>query len=173
MEALVGEIRMFAGDYAPLGWLPCNGSFISALEYEMLYAKIGNTYGEGPDSTFALPDLQGRVPLHVGSVTGGNPIVLGQYGGTEMVSLQESNIPPHAHEVAAEFNQATETVPGPNSRLAISSENAYVHATGDIAPILRPMNALSISRSEGGNKPVSVVQPFLAITFMIAYEGIF
>jgi microcystin-dependent protein len=173
MEQIIGEIRMFAGDYPPVGWLRCDGAYVSIEKYMLLHSKIQNTYGQATSTTFALPDLRGRIPLHVGTMDGQETIQLGQYGGSEKVSLNESNIPPHTHPVAAEIKIATSTIPDPTHRLATSIENAYIKANGDVTPTLQSMSELSISNSIGGNEPISIVQPFLVITFIIAYEGIY
>src|SRR5512138_1946918 len=100
-QPYVGELRMFAGNFAPAGWLFCEGQLLPISEYETLFNLIGTTYGGDGQSTFALPDLQSRVPIHMGQGPGLSSYVIGEAGGTEAVTLTVQQIPNHGHPAAA------------------------------------------------------------------------
>jgi microcystin-dependent protein len=185
MEPILGEIRMFAGDYAPVGWALCDGRLLKIYEYDMLFALLDTTYGGDGIETFGLPDLRGRAPLHNGAGPGVDPIYLGQIGGNENVTIQLKNVPPHSHPVDAVTNEATSNTPGTDMMMATAGMNVYVEnklypidpvpeeEPKSKLPTLVAMNPLSVADSNGGSKPVSIVQPYLAINFIIALTGIF
>jgi microcystin-dependent protein len=185
MEPIIGEIRMFAGNYAPVDWALCDGSLKEISEYETLFILIGTTYGGDGMSNFAMPDLRGRAPLHHGTGPGVDPIYFGQLGGNESVTILLKNVPPHSHPVDAVTNTATSEIPSPEMMMATSSKNVYVEnklypidpipaeEPKSKLPVLVAMNPLSVAISKGGAKPVSIVQPYLAINFIIALKGIF
>src|ERR1700751_3224332 len=108
-QPYVGEIRMFAGNFAPAGWMFCNGQLLPISEYETLFNLIGTTYGGDGQSTFGLPDLRGRIPIHMGS-----GFVQSQTGGAETVTLTTSQMPAHPHPVSATANSNTASLPGGN-----------------------------------------------------------
>jgi len=114
MDNYLGEVRIFAGNYAPEGWQFCNGQSLSVSEYQALYSLIGTTYGGDGVNTFALPDLRGRVPVGVGSGPGLTPRVLGQSGGSEEVALVESQIPAHGHNLTVNTSEASTATPSQN-----------------------------------------------------------
>lgn len=163
-DNFLGEIRMFTGNYAPRGWAQCNGQLLSISQYEALYTLIGTTYGGDGRTTFALPDLQGRIPLHMGQ-----GYVLGQKAGTETVTLISTQMPAHTHIPNASNLEGTDTSPA-NSVWAASFDPNVTPFAGT-APNTT-MNANSIS-SFGGNQPHENMMPFLTVTFIIATEGIF
>lgn len=99
-ECFVGEIRMFGGSFSPIGWLMCDGSLQSTQNYEVLFVLPGTTYGGDGQSTFAVPNLQSRVPMHFGSGSGG-PVVIGQMGGAEQVSISQATMAAHSHAAVA------------------------------------------------------------------------
>jgi len=126
MEAYIGEIRMFAGNYAPQGWKFCNGELLNiASDYEVLFALIGTTYGGDGRTNFRLPDLRLRVPIGVGQVPGSGQRLLGQQIGSDTVTLQPSDMPGHSHTINASTEDATTPTPGPGVTLAKTSAVFY------------------------------------------------
>jgi len=161
MEPYVGEIRMFGGNFAPVGWAICNGALIAISENEALFNLIGTTYGGDGVNTFALPDLRGRVPVHQG--VGFAP---GQSGGSETVTLTVSQLPAHTHVPQANSNPGTNASPSSNV-WASSSLNQYSsNAPG------APMDPAALG-STGGSQPHENMMPFVAINFIISLFGIF
>src|SRR2546422_11724296 len=110
-QPYVGEIRMFAGNFAPAGWMFCEGQLLPISEYETLFNLIGTTYGGDGQSTFALPDLRGRIPLHAGTGSDGINYTLAEQGGVESVTLTTNQIPAHTHPFTVSTNPATDTSP--------------------------------------------------------------
>ncbi|MEP6796247.1 MAG: tail fiber protein [Saprospiraceae bacterium] len=165
-QPYVGEIRMFGGSFAPAGWMFCDGQLLPISENETLFQLIGTTYGGDGQSTFALPDLRGRLPIHQGTYAG-NTFTLAQNGGTESVTLTTNHIPVHSHSFNTYNAVANSPNPG-NNLLGLSSQvNMYF---GDIPSI--PMNNGSIS-PVGGSQPHDNIMPFLCISFIISLFGIF
>lgn len=161
----VGEIRMFGGNYAPVGWAFCNGQLLSISENDALFALIGTTYGGDGVTTFALPDLRGRVPVGQG-VLGGTNFVLGQRAGTENVTLTTSQLPMHTHTVNA--NQGAGTTGNPsNAFWAQSTLNQY--ATADPNAAMSPQAI----QSAGGSQPHENMMPTLTLSYIIALYGIY
>src|SRR5688500_729032 len=105
-QPYVGEVRMFAGNFAPAGWMFCEGQLLPISENETLFQLIGTTYGGDGESTFALPDLRGRIPIHQG-----NNFILAETGGAEEITLTVNQIPAHTHPLLASANTATQTTP--------------------------------------------------------------
>jgi microcystin-dependent protein len=165
----VGEIRMFGGNFAPSGWAFCSGQIVSIAENEVLFNLIGTTYGGDGQTTFALPDLRGRLPVHLGTALG-STFVLGQAAGVEQVTLTTNQIPSHTHPLIATSNQATGSTPSASvlpGRTALATTTPY----GSDAPIIS-MSPSAIS-TVGGSQPHSNVQPFLCINFIISLFGVF
>jgi len=158
----VGEIRMFAGNFAPAGWAFCEGQLLPISEYDTLFTLIGTTYGGDGEETFALPNLSGRIPIHQG-----NGFIIGESGGAETVTLNVNQIPPHTHPVAASTNVATVTDPGGNVSAQTGTFDGYQTTGGGAA-----MAATAIS-SVGGSQPHTNFQPYLCINFIISLYGIF
>ena len=159
-QPYVGEFRMFAGNFAPAGWAFCDGSLMSIAENEALFQLIGTTYGGDGQSTFALPDLRGRLPLHQGS-----GLSIGESGGSETVTLTGNQIPAHSH--AAQASGAGGTQSGPGGGLwASSALNQF--AAGDGTNLMA--NNLG---SVGGSQPHDNMMPYLAVSFIISLFGIF
>jgi len=162
-QPYVGEIRMFAGNFAPAGWMFCEGQLLPISEYETLFNLIGTTYGGDGQSTFALPDLRGRIPLHQG-----NGFTLAETGGAEEITLTVSQIPAHSHPFLASTN---------NGGSANAQANVLARAVGGTFfyisdPPNNNMNAGSIS-SVGGSQPHTNFQPYLCVNFIISLFGIF
>jgi microcystin-dependent protein len=157
----IGEIRMFGGNFAPAGWAFCNGALIPISENDALFNLIGTTYGGDGQSTFALPNLQSRVPIHVGP-----GFALGQSGGTESVTLTTSQIPSHSHVPLAQAAVGSQNSPA-NGLWANSSVNPYSNVAPSVA-----MNVVAIG-STGGSQPHDNMIPFLAVNFILSLFGVF
>lgn len=172
----LGEIRLFGGTFAPRGWMLCNGALLAIAQNDALFALIGTTYGGDGQSTFGLPDLRGRVPVHQGQGPGLTNRVLGERSGTETVTLSTTQIPSHQHIPVATTAAGNVTVPGPTVIPAkpvdaISAPSLYVvPGTSTVTPT--PMAATSVG-VVGGSQPHSNEMPVLAANFIIAVEGIF
>ena len=160
----IGEIKVFSGNFEPDGWLYCNGLLLPIYKYPDLFAVIGNTYGGDGRTTFALPDLRGRVPMGEGAGAGLTNRLLGQEGGAETVTLTESQLPAHDHTLRATNSSATQTTPSGNI-LARASTPQYLNATTSVL-----MGTDSIG-STGGNAPHANVQPFSVLQFIIAVDN--
>lgn len=158
----IGEIRMFAGNFAPVGWAFCNGALIPISENDALFNLIGTTYGGDGQSTFALPNLQSRVPVHVGP-----GFVLGQTGGVETVTLTTNQIPSHTHAPLCNSGPGNQQSPSNGVWAAPTTGTMYSNA----APTL-PMAAGAIG-SEGGSQPHDNMVPFLVVNFIISMFGVF
>lgn len=163
-QPYVGEIRMFGGNFAPLGWMFCEGQILPIAENETLFNLIGTTYGGNGQETFGLPDLRGRVPVHQG---GG--IQLGQLAGTESVTLGVAQMPAHTHTMMVTSAAATDTAA--SGLVLAATASATVSPYGSDAP-RNVLNAASIS-SVGGSQPHENRQPFLCVSFIISLFGIF
>jgi microcystin-dependent protein len=160
-DPYVGEIRIFAGNFAPVGWMFCQGQLLPIGEYDVLYNLIGTTYGGNGQTTFQLPDLRGRLPIHQG---GG--FTLGQLAGVETVTLNTQQIPAHSHSFAA-FATAGNVNTPLNNLAAASAADVYYAAS--------PANAMgpnSISLT-GGSLPHDNFQPYLCLDFIISLYGIY
>jgi microcystin-dependent protein len=161
-QPYIGEIRMFAGNFAPLGWMLCEGQLLPISENEALFTLIGTTYGGDGESTFALPDLQGRIPIHQG---GGYS--LAESGGVEQVTLTVNQLPSHSHALLASTAGANSTDPG--SRLiAKPDKNLYRPAGGGVSAL-----AAQTAAPTGGSQPHQNFQPYLCVNFIISLFGIF
>jgi microcystin-dependent protein len=161
-QPYVGEIRMFGGNFAPVGWALCQGQLIPISENETLFNLIGTTYGGDGQSTFALPNLQSRLPVHQG---GG--FTLAQTGGVENVTLSIAQIPAHTHPVLATTNSNTAALPGGNYLAKGANVDIYDLNTAGSSTM-----APNIS-NVGGSQPHSNIQPCLAINFILALYGVF
>lgn len=160
----VGEIRMFAGNFAPAGWMFCEGQLLPISEYETLFNLIGTTYGGDGQSTFALPDLRGRLAVHQG-----NGFTLAETGGVETVTLTTSQIPSHSHPFLASTDPGGQTAPSKNvvAKIVGAAASAYIQG----APSA-PLAPGSIG-STGGSQPHDNFQPYLCIDFIISLFGVF
>lgn len=168
-EPFLGEIRMTGWNFASRGWALCNGQLMSIAQNTALFSLLGTTYGGDGITTFALPNLQGRVPIHQGQGPGLTNRTMGEMGGTETVTLIQTQMPAHTHAVNASQNanntSPSAAFPGNDSRG--TPANIY-----NSAPDGTVMNPAMISPS-GGNQPHENMQPYLCVSFMIALEGIF
>ncbi len=160
----VGEVRMFAGNFAPAGWMFCEGQLLPISENETLFNLIGTTYGGDGQETFGLPDLRGRVPIHMG-----NGFILAETGGVEEVALTEAQIPSHTHPLLATNNPADGAAPL-NQTLAVTQASTITPYGTD-----NPLAALHSSTISfvGGSQPHTNFQPYLCVNFIISLFGIF
>ncbi len=168
----IGQIRMFGGNFAPVGHVFCDGRLLPIAEYDTLYALIGTTYGGDGVSTFAVPDLRGRAPLHMGQARSGTTYVQGQLAGTETVTLLTSQMPQHSHAFAV--NTAASSAPAPTNNILATPTAVKMYDTKLDPPIVAAtaMAPAAILPS-GGSQPHENMQPFLAVTFIIAVFGVF
>jgi microcystin-dependent protein len=165
----LGEIKMFAGSFAPRGYAFCNGQILSIAQNTALFSLLGTMYGGNGTTTFALPNLQGRVPIHFGQGAGLSNYSLGEMSGAESVTLLQTQIPQHSHQLMANSGGGTDGLPASNKVLAASTARDKVYST--TAPNVA-LSTQAISPA-GGSQPHSNMQPYLAINFIIALEGIF
>ena len=163
-QPYVGEIRMFAGNFAPAGWMFCEGQLLPISENETLFQLIGTTYGGDGQSTFALPDLRGRIPIHQG-----NGFILAETGGAEEITLTVQQIPAHPHAFLATTNSAADS--NPTNLLPATSASATASPYGTDAP-LTSLSPTSVS-AVGGSQPHTNFQPYLCVDFIISLFGIF
>ncbi len=161
-QPYVGELRMFAGNFAPAGWMFCEGQLLPISENETLFQLIGTTYGGDGQSTFALPDLRGRVPIHQG-----NGFTLAETGGAEEITLTVNQIPAHSHPPLASENAGNTAQPNNLILGSSSTFDLYVDAVATSA--MAPQSIGSV----GGSQPHSNFQPYLCIDFIISLFGIF
>lgn len=162
-QPYVGEIRIFAGNFAPAGWMFCEGQLLPISENETLFQLIGTTYGGDGESTFAMPDLRGRIPVHQG-----NGFILAETGGAEEITLTINQIPAHNHPLMASPNIANSAQPANEVLGTASSVSMYFNEP----PAGAPMNVASISAT-GGSQPHTNFQPYLCVNFIISLFGIF
>ena len=162
----VGEIRLFAGNFAPAGWMFCDGSILTIADNTTLFQLIGTTYGGDGQQTFALPDLRSRVPIHMGQGVGLSNYVLGKNGGSETVALTVSQIPAHAHPLHANSNHGTAATPTNNVWAGSADFSQYaVGSNGNMFP-----GAVGLA---GGSQPHDNMLPYLSINFIISLFGIY
>jgi len=173
MEPYLGQIMIFGGNFAPRGWQFCNGQLLSIAQYSALFAILGTTYGGNGTTTFALPNLQSRVPLHWGTGPGLSTYVIGEAIGTESVTLSQGQMPAHTHLVKAVSATGDQSAPTnfyvASGTDAISGDalSNFSDANPDVT-----LNPNSLTPA-GSSLPFPIMQPILAITFVIAIEGIF
>jgi microcystin-dependent protein len=169
-QPFVGEIRMFGGNFAPVGWAFCDGALLPIADNDVLFTLIGTTYGGDGQTTFALPDLRGRIPVHAGTL-GGSQFTLGESGGTEDVTLTVQQIPIHSHaalSVAGAGNQASPA----NSIWAGTQSGTQIYADPPNATGAEvPMKVNNIAGT-GGSQPHTNMAPFLVISFIISLFGV-
>ena len=161
-QPYVGEIRMFAGNFAPAGWMFCEGQLLPISENETLFNLIGTTYGGDGQETFGLPDLRGRLPIHQG-----NGVTLAEAGGVEQVTLTVAQLPAHGHPVFAAGAVAND--PNPNNNVLGESSAVSLYQSGNPAAAMAPQSIGAV----GGSQPHSNFQPYLCIDFIISLFGIF
>jgi microcystin-dependent protein len=167
-QPYVGEIRIFAGNFAPAGWAFCEGQTLPISENETLFQLIGTTYGGDGQETFNLPDLQGRVPVHMGTAKGGTVYQLAEQGGTEEVTLTTQQIPLHNHALLASTAAGAQNNPANQVIAASPSIKLFIQDTPD-STLSKPQAVTPV----GGNQPHTNFQPYLCVNFIISLFGIF
>lgn len=183
----IAEIRMFAGNFAPRFWAFCNGQILPIAQNTALFSLLGTTYGGNGQTTFGLPDLRGRSPIHWGQGPGLSPYVLGEVSGTETVTVLTSQMPAHTHVITGGGGQASIGFPCSNGAgnsdspagnipaVTPSGDEQYVEAasaTGTMAPVTLTIPAPTAAAT-GGTQPHENRSPYLAVSFIIALNGIF
>lgn len=161
-QPYVGEIRMFAGNFAPAGWMFCEGQLLPISENETLFQLIGTTYGGDGQETFALPDLRGRLPIHQG-----NGFTLADTGGTEQVTLTPSQMPSHSHAFLGSTGSGSQANPAGALLASSVTMTPYTAETANAA-----LSSNSIA-TVGGSQPHTNFQPYLCVDFIISLFGIF
>jgi microcystin-dependent protein len=172
VQPFVGQMLMFCGNFAPSGTAFCNGQILPISQNTALFSLLGTNYGGNGTSTFALPNLQGSVPVNMGQGPGLSQYILGQTGGTQNVTVITSQMPAHSHVFSASTTNATS--PSPNGRVPAKPTvaNASAYAVSQSAPALAPQ-VMNQSDVAGGNQPHNNMMPTLFISFVIALVGVF
>ena len=161
-EPFIGEISMFAGNFAPRGWAFCDGQLLAISQNSALFSLLGTTYGGDGRTTFGLPDLRGRVPMHPGNGPGLSPRRLGEKGGSEANTLSVNSLPPHVHTLSVSNEEGELTSPVGNS-MAVSDDRNYINGS----------NATNNTGTVGGGQAVNNIPPYLGVHFIIALVGIY
>ena len=169
METYLGQILMVGFNFAPKGWALCNGQLLPIYQNQALFSLLGTYYGGDGRTTFALPNLQGRVPVHQGNNGSGN-YVMGASGGVETVGLGVNNLPSHSH--AANCSTTAGSTANPTNHFWGETSKGGSTLSTYVASANAQMAPTAIGAT-GGNVPVSVVQPYLCVNFIIALQGIF
>ncbi|MDH3451997.1 MAG: tail fiber protein [Gammaproteobacteria bacterium] len=163
-EPFLGEIRMFAGNFAPRGFALCDGQLVAISQNDALFSLLGTIYGGDGRTTFGLPDMRGRIPIHAGSGPGLSTRRIGSRGGAENVTVSANQMPAHTHQLQADADVANEHTPGGN---VLAAAPVYTNSTP-----ATPMAGAAIGTS-GSGQPHPNVQPFLCVNFIIALAGLF
>lgn len=180
MEEFIGVVKIFAGNFAPRGWAFCNGQILSIAQNTALFSILGTTYGGNGQTTFALPNLQGKVAIGQGN-GGGTTYVLGESAGTPNVSILTSNLPAHTHPAVSTLkvnNDATSAaVPSSSTSIGqakdINTDKVTIYATGAADVPLASSSVTTTVSPTGSNIPISIMQPYVALSYIICLEGIF
>ena len=168
-EPYIGEIIMFAGNFAPKGWMLCQGQLLSIAQNTALFSILGTTYGGDGVTTFALPDFRGRYPMQQGQGPGLTPRSLGEQGGSESVTLVSTQMPAHNHTLVCSNAQSDLSIPAANVLGADQGGATLNYVAG---PLDATMNPATIGVA-GGSQPHQNMSPFLALNFIIAVQGIY
>ena len=163
----IGEIRMFAGNFAPAGWMFCEGQILPISENDALFTLIGTTYGGDGQETFALPNLASRIPIHMGTGPDGTTYQIGAMAGTEQETLTVQQIPNHTHPMVASQDNALTNIASNGVLAAPTAIDTY----RGVPPVV-PLNASAVLPT-GGSQPHENTQPFLCINFIISLFGVF
>jgi len=167
-EPFIGSIVLFCGNFAPRGWATCDGQLLSIAQNSALFSILGTTFGGNGQTTFALPDLRGRVPLHPGAGVGLSPYNLGQSIGVESVTLLTTQMPAHNHGFSTPCSDGAPSTPSPVGAVLANQDQTPFYAAAGTAAM-----AAATSSMAGGSQSHENRQPLLAINFIIALEGIY
>jgi microcystin-dependent protein len=165
-EPFVGEIRMFAGDFAPRGWASCDGQLLAVSQNDALFSLLGTIHGGDGRTTFGLPDMRGRIPIHAGDGPALSVRQLGQKGGQERVTITQPELPAHSHDARASTNSATDNQPEGKVVSSSSATSRFVETTPT-------HNMASTVLDAGGSQPHDNLMPYLCVNFIIALFGIY
>lgn len=188
---MIGEIRAVSFGFAPEGWVKCNGQLLEPSQHPELFAMIGTTFGGDGTTSFAVPDLQGRIPLGQGSGNGLSPYTIGQSGGDETIQLTEEQLPAHSHtgtidsgataNVAIPTSNNTGSTNSPNGNYLanpedVNSDSVNLYSTQSdtttLSPFTAPVSGSIITNPSGNGTSITNVQPYLTVNYIIAVEGI-
>jgi microcystin-dependent protein len=175
-EPFLGEIRATSFNFAPTGWFLCNGQLLAIQQYAALFSLLGTFYGGNGIQTFALPNLQSRVPIHMGTGNGLSTYVIGETGGVENVTLLYNQMPLHTHLMNASTAYGTSTSPSLNVLATTNAGSGHGPSPGQLDFVTTAPNATMPAATvgpNGSNVPHPNLQPYLVINFIIAYSGIF
>ncbi|MGC2236232.1 MAG: tail fiber protein [Pyrinomonadaceae bacterium] len=168
MDEFIGIIKMFAGSFAPRGWAFCSGQIMSIAQNSALFSILGTTYGGDGQTTFALPDMRSRVPIHPGVGPGLSSYSLGQTGGVESETLNATQLPSHVHPYQPSANEGDPGTKEPaGSYLAKAATNLYASSTDGT------LMGVQNTGASGGNQPFPIIQPYLGVNFIICLEGLY
>jgi len=174
MDPFIGEIRIFAGNFAPRDWALCDGRSLPVNQYQALFALLGTIYGGDGKTNFKLPDLRGRVPVGMGAGPGLSNYNEGQQGGSENVTLSTTQIPSHTHDFSLNGNSAAGNKTSPIGNYpATINDNGQGFGLSGYSDTSNGVMHKETSTVAGGNQPHSNIQPYLSINFIIALQGIF
>jgi len=176
IEPYLGNVTVFAGNFAPRSWMFCQGQLLAIAQYDALFALIGTTYGGDGQTTFALPDLRSRVSIHMGQGPGLSNYQLGQMSGTENTTLLSVNMPSHTHSmltmsVKQSVSTATTGVNDPTNAYPASGATLYFGSSDGTS--MGTYTSVGTTPIAGSNQPIPTLQPYLAMNYIIAVEGIF
>ncbi|KAA2216531.1 phage tail protein [Maribacter flavus] len=166
MEPFIGQIMMFGGNFAPRGWAFCDGSLLPISSNTALFSLIGTIYGGDGRTTFALPDLRGRVPMHAGSGPGLTPRPIGQRSGTETNTLNVNHLPPHTHGVSIPSKEEGNADVPADNYVAGAGLDSFGTTTDSNMKTFQTLNT-------GGGQSVNNMQPYLCVSYIIALQGIY
>jgi microcystin-dependent protein len=165
-DQYVGEVRLVGFNFAPIDWQICNGALLSIAEFSVLFNLIGTYYGGDGQSTFGLPNLQGRIPIHQGTSTTGTSYVIGEMGGAESVTITSSTYPAHTHSLFGSLNNGNGA--SPVGKVVGGGLNVY-----SLDPPTNAMLPQMVGSNGGGNLPHNNLQPLLALNWIIALYGVY
>ena len=165
-QPFLAEIRIFTGNFAPRGWLFCHGQLVSIAQNTALFSLVGTTYGGNGQTTFGIPDLRGRTPIGAGNGPALSPRVLGEMSGVETVTLNSTQIPQHTHALNASASAPTTNTPSGN---VLPTGSSRIYAQGSPSAQLSP-SSIGLA---GGSQAHENMQPYLAINYIIATQGIY
>jgi microcystin-dependent protein len=167
-DPFIGELMIFGGSFPPVGWMTCDGQLLPIAQNAALFSLLGTTYGGDGQTTFALPNLNGRVPIHAGN-NGASTYAIGQNGGASSVTLTQAQLPSHNHGVVADGNPGSLGVPTNGYYASAAPDKLY---SGNTSPLARAMNPAMLAIS-GGSAPHDNMQPYIVVTYCISLFGIF